>query len=132
MTLIDNASTLELQNRNISLEVSSKMKLAKRMKDASWPLIGTTSAMVSRSAFKNTIKTNDIFTFLSEMASEVFRRSFCCCYFVVGKNANPPLKTKNSREKLTFKGAETHLELRSPIFGDNPLSTYMSEFPWNS
>ena len=49
-------------------------------------------------------------------------------YFFSPKNENPPLKTKNSREKLTFESAITHLELRSPMFGETCISKSMSEF----
>ena len=47
------------------------------------------------------------------------------------KDSNPLLKTKNSREKLTFAGAETHLELCSPMFGETCISIFMCDFQWN-
>ena len=52
-------------------------------------------------------------------------------YFFFPKNANPPLKTKNLREKLTFEGAIMHLELRSPMSGEKSVSKFMSEFQWD-
>ena len=44
---------------------------------------------------------------------------------------NLPLTTKNSREKLIVEGAITHLELRSPMFGEKCRSKFMCEFQWN-
>ena len=43
--------------------------------------------------------------------------SFFLCFFGK-KNAVSGLKTQNCRGKLTFKVAETHLALRSPMFGE--------------
>ena len=39
-------------------------------------------------------------------------------FFFFQKDANLSLKTRFSREKLTFEGAVMHLELRSPMFGE--------------
>ena len=44
--------------------------------------------------------------------------SFGAVYFFFQKDANPCLKTKNSREKLRNQGAITQLELLSPMFGE--------------
>ena len=123
--------TLKFQNHSYFLKGVVKKQLAKRMKDASWPLIGTTSAMVSRLAFKNSIKTSEILTCLSEMASEVFRLSFRCCYFVVKKKCKSTIENQNSREKLSFEGAEMYLELRSSTFGEKCICKFMSEFQWD-
>ena len=52
-------------------------------------------------------------------------------YFFFPKNAIPPLKTTNSREKLTFEGAITHLELCSPMFGEKCIAKFICDFKWN-
>ena len=49
-------------------------------------------------------------------------------YFFFPKHANPPLKTKNSREKLKNIGAIMHLELRSPISGEKCILIFCVDF----
>ena len=51
--------------------------------------------------------------------------SLAAAYFFFQKDANPCLKTKNSREKLTNEGAIMHLELRSPMFGESCICFFM-------
>ena len=47
------------------------------------------------------------------------------------KDANSHLKIKNSGEKLTFAGAETHQKLRSPMFGETCICKFMWDYQWN-
>ena len=54
--------------------------------------------------------------------------SLAAAYFFFQKDANPCLKTKNSREKLTNEGAITHLELRSPMFGESCICFFYGNF----
>ena len=46
-------------------------------------------------------------------------------------DANTHLKIKNSDEKLTFAGAETHQKLRSPMFGETCICKFMWDYQWN-
>ena len=54
--------------------------------------------------------------------------SLAAAYFFFQKDANPCLKTKNSREKLRNQGAITQLELRSPMFGEFCICFFNSNF----
>ena len=54
--------------------------------------------------------------------------SFGAAYFFFEKDANPCLKTKNSREKLRNQGAITQLELLSPMFGEYCLFFFYGIF----
>ena len=49
-------------------------------------------------------------------------------FFSSENDVNLLLKTHFPREKLTFEGVITHLELRSPMFGETCISKSMSEF----
>ena len=54
--------------------------------------------------------------------------SLGAAYFFFQNDANPCLKTKNSREKLTNEGVITHLELRSPMFGESCICFFYGIF----
>ena len=47
--------------------------------------------------------------------------SFAAVPFFGFSKKKKPLKTQNSREKPSFAGAETHLVLRSPVFGEKSV-----------
>ena len=51
--------------------------------------------------------------------------------FFVGGAADSWLNTQNCREKLNNLVAPTHLELRSPMFGEFCISFFLGEFQWN-
>ena len=55
-------------------------------------------------------------------------------FFLGGKgqiDANSHLKIKNSDEKHTFAGAESHQKLCSPMFGEIYICKFMWDYQWN-
>ena len=65
---------------------------------------------------------NERFSKLSIKPNEILTVFFLC------GDAFPRLDTQNCREKLTFNVAYTHLELRSPMFGELCLSFFFVKF----
>ena len=54
--------------------------------------------------------------------------SFAYVFFFCENDVNLLLKTDFPREKLTFEGVATHLELRSPMFGEKCMFFFYGNF----
>ena len=77
---------------------------------------------------KSIYKTNEILTFWLQRPSDVAICVARACFFFCRNDAYVSLKTKFSREKLTFEGVITHLELRSPMFGEFCICFFYRNF----
>ena len=73
-------------------------------------------------------KTNEILTFWLQWPSDVAIRVSRACFFFFLNDVNLLLKTHFPREKLTFEGVITHLELRSPMFREKCICFFLWEF----
>ena len=114
--------------RRFSLEVSSKMECARtrflRQSNSlelcpDWP---------EKRPSTSIYKTNEILTFWLQWPSDVAIRVSRACFFFLLKWCKSTSENPFSREKLTFEGVITHLELRSPMFREKCMIFFYGNF----
>ena len=111
-----------------SLEVSSKMECA-RTCDLSWERrFGTVPWRPETMPSKSIYKTNEILTCWLQWPSDVAIRVSRACFFFLLKWCKFTSENQFSEGEAHFWRAETHLTLRSPMFGEFCICFFYRNF----